>query len=89
MDSEDSLDWLQTEPTAVVLRVRMQDQPPRTRVFQAEELQRVMDKAARDFADSSRPSTPPIPDSLLRDLLSQTKSSPPTPGRTGLRKRAR
>lgn len=79
--------WWEAEPEVVLIRIAKQGQPVRIIRAKPEDLQRVLDKAAREFADSSRPSTPPFPESFGSDLSSRPPKSRPMAASTGRRRR--
>lgn len=65
MDSEEpGLDWLAFEPEAVVLRVTRKGQVPKLRPYNPDDLQKIMDWAAKQFFDSTRSMTPFEPPAL-------------------------
>jgi hypothetical protein len=89
VSGEPGLDWLLTDFPGVVIVVmkRIPGEPPESKErawkplqAAAEKLQDVLDKAAKQFHDPTRPDSPPLTAELVSRLLSTypPPSSPPT-----------
>lgn len=69
MNEGDDL-WTHEEP-GVLIRVRKKGQPEYLRRAEPEDLQKILDKAAREFHDPTRPATPELSWTLLQRLAAR------------------